>query len=339
MRPSLLAAALVAVLAACASGEQPEPIKDTNIAVEVPKFEVVPASFPAEAPNLFDIWGTGIDNLWVCGEKGAVWQYDGARWIEHHTGATEDLRSISGEPDGPIYAVGARGTIVRYFEGIWAVEPYPTILGPDGVTELPPADLNDVVAVVGAREALAVGTGGRILYRAYESPWTDNVSGTVETLNAVIAQPGWAVVVGNLGMILRLRGGGWQRQRVDGLTVPLQSLWGVDADNFYIGGLDGTLLRAGAGDSITQLPGAPQVYLRDLWGTSMDDLWMVGWGGTILHSDGLEVTTIGEFTDRRLEGVWGTLLDPPTQPTPDGGTKLNSRYFVVGVSGTVLAGP
>src|SRR5688572_20283063 len=97
LRPALLAA-LLAALPACEEGGQPEPIPDNTIAEETPRFEPIPVSFPTPAPNLFDIWGTGLDDLWVAGEKGAVFQYDGTQWIEHVTGATEDLRSISGEP-------------------------------------------------------------------------------------------------------------------------------------------------------------------------------------------------------------------------------------------------
>ena len=346
---SLLSALGLAVLSpACEEGSQPEPILDPADPEEGARWDNLTLTFPGAPPNFYDVWGRSPVDVWTCGEAGTVYHFDGAGWTPHDTGVDVALRSISGEVlaeddpafPGPLYAVGEGGTIVRYEAGVWSVEAFPPRFAADGVTPLAPVDLNGVAAAAGGR-ALAVGNEGTILLRDPEAGWSQMDSGTVESLHAVIVSrdASEGVAVGNLGLIVRLRGGAWSRQRVDGLTVPLQTLWGESATYFYAAGLDGTILRAGEGDSIFRVEGAPQVYLRDAWGTSMENVWFVGWGGTIVHTDGITAEAAGEFSDHRLEGVWGVSVPPPPDAPADPPPQPHDEFFLVGVSGTVLVGP
>src|SRR5262249_53771094 len=127
--------------------------------------------------------------------------------------------------------------------------------------------------------------------------------------------------------------------------------WGTNSSNFYVAGLDGTLLRSGGdfptGLTLDEVTGAPKVYLRDIWGTGMNDVFLAGWNGTLIHYDGKKVQNLVDsdgnpFTDQRLEGVWGFNRDAKVDGPPPAKAVLTTNavhVFVVGVTGTFLRGP
>lgn len=330
--PTLLALAS----GGCDASKPPLPIPNDGGPIQGSFFRPLDATGAPEA-NLFAVWGGPEGGVWAVGEAGLAARLDGDRWTITPTHSTADLRSVWGRGTDDVWAVGTGGIILHYSKREPLPDEDPDEIQPEWRLEPSPTD-QDLNAVAGGGGRLyAVGQGGVILSRDAEGEWTLLEDGpTLETINGLFVDwRGRAVAVGNLGLLLRAtEDGGWSRQRLDGVNQPLRAVWGADADRFYVVGLDGTILRADGDGEPVVIPGAPKVFLRAVFGTSMSDAWVVGWGGVVLHLDGRRATPIAPAaTDRRLEGVWGTwAVDPITEePAP--------LFYLVGVGGTVLAGP
>lgn len=311
-----------------------------------PQFQTVTIpSVGSPEPNFFDVWGTSTREVYLVGERGTVVRGDGQGWVVEPTPTTADLRGVWGYtiPDpagGPdtveVYAVGSGGTVLRRSgsgaSGVWTQE-----------TSTTTKDLR-VVRGRPRDRIWAAGVDGVIATKDLAMPasgWELDDSGTVETIHGLWIEEGGraGAAVGNLGLVLRLDDRTWARQRIDGLSVPLQGVWGTAADRLWIVGLDGTILRSRE-SGFDEIPGAPAFYLRRVVGLDFGDVWMTAWGGAILHVTGNEITVYDSFSDHRLEGIWPTLSEPVPDPDdPDGGTLQYPVYYVVGVTGQVLVGP
>jgi photosystem II stability/assembly factor-like uncharacterized protein len=339
-----LVVALAAAPLACATEPPPAPAPDAGVGDAGPSF--VPVALPElgpDPPNLFDIWGSGPDDVYAVGEKATILHYDGQAWAKLRLPASSstsaDLFSVWGTDPDNVYVVGAGGTILRRFrpsggegpefEPRWVREPSGTSAALHAVHG---SDPDHVVAV---------GSGGTILSRDPMMGWTAETGVTQETLNGVwIGDRGrQGVIVGNLGLILNLGEGRWRRQRISGLTQPLRQVAGERRGRLYILGLDGILLRANQ-DAWSEVEGTPRTYLRDLWVSGGRDAWAVGWNGTLIQTDGQAVESYPTLSDYRLEGIWGAWVELEGAEPDDAGVRPQAPViWAVGVSGQILRGP
>jgi hypothetical protein len=72
-----------------------------------------------EEAILYDVWGTSANDVWAVGfrewpEKGLLVHWDGHGWSEVDSGSMHPLHAIHGTPDGQMWIVGDKGTILRY---------------------------------------------------------------------------------------------------------------------------------------------------------------------------------------------------------------------------------
>ncbi|HLS68364.1 MAG TPA: hypothetical protein VK035_03405, partial [Kiloniellales bacterium] len=101
---------------------------------------------------LFDVWGRGLDDIFVVGLSGTLGHFDGSRWRITPARARSDLLALAGTPDRVI-AVGAGGAMMLHDGRHWRAEES----GIDSGLR--------AVAVTPAGEAFAAGDGGVILRR------------------------------------------------------------------------------------------------------------------------------------------------------------------------------
>ncbi len=301
---------------------------------------VIIPGLPDPAPNFFDVWGTSHRDVYLVGEKGTVVHWDGTEWSIQQTPTTSDLRGVWGfeKPDAgtELYAVGNGGTVIHGVNGTWTVEASTTA--------------SDLHAIKGFGDdhggrVIAVGSDGVVATKNLMMPgarWVKENSTSLESLNGLwLGGNGEAVAVGALGTILRrAANGAWARQRIDGFSLPLYGVWGTGPDQLWVVGLDGTILRSN-GANFDEVKGAPSVYLRRVIGFDFGEVFITAWGGVIIRANGMTAVGYQDFTEHRLEGIWATRLDPvPIDPeNPDAGTYRPPRYYVVGVTGSVLIGP
>ncbi len=82
-----------------------------------------PDAPPAEQMNwLFDVYGTGVDDVYACGNKGAMFHFDGSEWSYVDMGSGVPITSIWGPDGGPLYAVGHEGKLWDNSSGDWTAQ-------------------------------------------------------------------------------------------------------------------------------------------------------------------------------------------------------------------------
>jgi hypothetical protein len=79
----------------------------------------------SDSLNLLSVSGTANDNIWVVGSQGAVFHYDGVVWERMEQTTLATLYDVHVRPDGQVFAVGARGTLLRFDGNGWSLTPPP----------------------------------------------------------------------------------------------------------------------------------------------------------------------------------------------------------------------
>ena len=83
----------------------------------------------------YKVWGTGSDNVYIVGQKGAVLHWDGTDMTELHVGASGDLISLWGTGPDHIVMVGGRShAIIVQYDGVeWTTTDIGEFPGINGV--------------------------------------------------------------------------------------------------------------------------------------------------------------------------------------------------------------
>jgi hypothetical protein len=285
-------------------------------------------------PTLWDVWGTGSDDVFAVGNGGAIIHWDGNTWTQKSGGATKDFFGLGGNEDF-LMVVGEEGECLASFEGGLDAQDVPTS-----------AQLNDVVSLVG-NEAIAVGEMGTILRHGTQG-WVTENSGVFTTLRGVWSDGASVVAVGDGGSTLHRVGNSWQ-SKPSQTPGDLFGIWGFDSKNIYavgekgvvvkydgtswskkgdmlkdsngavlhsiIGfGAEGPFIAVGtSGDSVVNLDGVWKKAdnkvntneLHSVWGAVPEAVWAVGNLGTINKWDGSKWEAISSPTDLNLYAVWG----------------------------------
>lgn len=170
---------------------------------------------------------------WIAGSGGLLCvSYDnGATWVPFNTGVTEDFYGIAFGRDGSGFAVGARGTICIYRNGVW--------LPATGI----PGNVDFYGIYTFGSAAWAVGSGGTIcVYR--NGVWTAaNTGGFGGTFYGVgFWDANYGIAVGSGGTICVTRNGGASWAPLNsGTTGDFYSVAFASANVVFAGGRGGLL--------------------------------------------------------------------------------------------------
>jgi len=265
--------------------------------------------------NLWDVWGLSASRVFCVGSNGTILNYDGVNATLMESPVTSSLYSVWGTAEDNVYAVGWSGRILHYdgsdwseldaltqfgFLSIWgsaADNIYVAgemVLHYDGVSWTPvrirnEPDFTDVWAGTDTSwtEAVAVGTGGRIL-NSPGGPLFGTMTvdgGTIATdLNGVGGIGGRALfVVGDAGVILKrdaASNNNWLSE-ISGVSSDLNAVACLAADYAVAVGAGGTILQYDGADW-TDVSGPISADLNDVSLEVVDTdtvLWVVGDGG------------------------------------------------------------
>ena len=72
--------------------------------------------------SLNAIWGTKPNDIVVVGDNGVILHFNGTSWVHQFSGTTENLYGVWGFNDSSVYAVGAYGTLLHYDGNSWNSE-------------------------------------------------------------------------------------------------------------------------------------------------------------------------------------------------------------------------
>jgi len=136
-----------------------------------------------EGKALFKVWGTSENDVFVAGERGTIFHFDGNAWSKSVTPSdTTPILTLSGRNSGEVYGVGGRGrgTVWRYDGSDWGdITPASGLDGVMGVHTGPDLPVlisgeNGLLATISANSVLSEG-----LYtdQPLHSVWQDEEGG------------------------------------------------------------------------------------------------------------------------------------------------------------------
>jgi hypothetical protein len=257
---------------------------------------------------LDSIWGFGRDDVYAVG-RGDILHWDGSDWTREPSGTNDRLWAVRGLPGRDPVALGANGTFLRREAGVWRAE---TIAG--GVDLYGLWDDGD-----GA--LLLVGYNGLVM-RLTDPAWQVLNQGFTHWLTGILAADcDRTVAVGKRGTILMSLGAGWVDIAPDIGDVDYAAVWGPSADDFFVVGNGGVIVRfrAGAPWSVWRLQNGAN--LESVWGTGPDDVYAAGSGGVVVRFDGIGWETMETGTTLSLSAISG---------------RGPSDIYAVGLQGVIL---
>ena len=82
-------------------------------------------NFPTAPPEdemnwVFDVYGTAADDIYACGNKGAMFHYDGTSWSYVDMGTGSPITTVWATDTGTMYAAGHNGKIWQESGGSWS---------------------------------------------------------------------------------------------------------------------------------------------------------------------------------------------------------------------------
>ncbi len=285
-------------------------------------------------PTLWDVWGTGPDNVYAVGNEGTIIHYDGTSWKRQAGGEANDLFGVginadyvaAGGAEGEVFtslggglsvdqagttstirdvvllpgteavAVGGQGTIVRHENGLWLNEVTPTN-----------ADLHG--AWTDGVETVAVGAGGTVLRQDGVGPWVLEPTGQSGVLYDVWgASASSLLAVGDKGLLMVRENGAWSKQG-NLVSDELRSIHGFSAAGLVVAvGGGGTIVHRTNG--VWGKETSPTTFvLHGVWGANTSQMWAVGNLGTLLSWNGAGWSTADSPTDLTLYDIEGRAHD------------------------------
>lgn len=287
--------------------------------------------------SLYDIWGTGLDNIYAVGLNGTILHFNGAGWTSMSSPTGKHLFGVWGSSSDDIWAVGRDGVILRRQDGGSWQETVDVPLNPGErqLNEVWGSGPDDVYAVGGGS------AGGCILHWNGQS-WTNDhgsISGPLgfagmgfngvwgRGTSEVFAVGHNGVSNGLEGVCYKYDGTDWTWQW-SGTGWPqtreLDSVWGVGSELFlaaesYDPWYAEALHFDGSAWETQIFQDSPS--LTDSWGSASDCVYVVGQDGKIINYNGYIWTSMESGTTATLGAIWGN---------------SNGDVFAVGHNGTIL---
>ena len=281
-----------------------------------------------QGATLYGAWRADERHMWFVGELGTVLVFDGEKSSLETLplDAPATFYGVHGTSRTDLYVVGSDGLIFHFDGTAWTKE---------GLGSGVPSTLRAVVALPDGR-AVAVGEGGRVVFREPASPadrrWRDSTSGTTEDLMDVVALPDGGMLAASLnGTLLMQRADQLSWSRAPAMRVPFSysQLSGcgthalaVHQGRVFAGGTPGpsglVQLEDDGGWTVATDAGSFDVY--DVFGTD-DELW-----------------TAGRLVGRVSEGAADPNLPPPPNTPTNGPASLPWRAGVLLRPGEALVG-
>lgn len=250
------------------------------------------------------IWGKSATDLFAVGAKGTILRYNGKTWAGMESGVAENLHGIWGSSATDVYGVGENGTMVHFDGTSWSA--------------LPVVVQETLRAVWGnsSDNAYAVSRNGSILE-----------SFSAVTATGVALRDVWGnsasdvFAVGENGAIVHFDGTQWSAMD-SGTSGWLNGVWGSSESDVFAVGENGVIVHFD-GTSWRNMNSGTTTTLQAVWGSSASDVFAVGADGLILYYNGVNWYSVPTTATQGLNGVW---------------VSDRSDFFAVGQNGAVIFG-
>jgi len=184
--------------------------------------------------NLYGAWGTSPKDMWLVGQEGRVYRFDGMKAVVAYQGPIDDLYvNVWGSASDDVWVTGVRGSqgIVLHHDGkTWQADPR---IGTEDVHAIHGFARNDVWAAL---------DGGRIMH--FDGTWTERFQSTgARTVRAI-----WGTSANDLwfagddtylahydGTELRVIGNDPLTTSIfDGKDLDFYGVWGAASDDVWL---------------------------------------------------------------------------------------------------------
>ncbi len=260
---------------------------------------------------MYDIWGSGPDNIFAVGDRGTIFHYNGHSWQEMDSSTQATLYTVWGSGPNDVYAGGYS---FEDFDGI--------VLHYDGVSWKKVFSLDvQIVSIWGfaADDIYAMDKNGNVYHfdgQSWNQVWDFISQRTSHLYDLWGSDPDHMFAVGWDGVVTHYDGSQW-RDQIEG--PDFQGDGGIWTDGqrvVSVGTGPKALVYDGAQWTLYTLPREipdsmwMSGHANDLWGPSWDDIYAVG-DGLIWHFDGQTWTRVHQMLSEDGEdivsfwGVWG----------------------------------
>jgi uncharacterized protein YjdB len=243
------------------------------------------------------VWGASAGVVWVVGENGHIYHWNGSAWQEA-TGvpALAPLKGIWGFSVSDVFTVGNAGTIVRFNGSTWSTMTSPVGSALNAVWGSSPSNV------------FAVGANGKIV-RFNGTSWSEMTSNTPNQLRDVYGfSPTQVYAVGDNGTVLRYDGTSWA-SAASGMSVDeeLTAVYGTVTSNLVAVATSGKVWTMNLSTSAWSLQTDLAVHggLNALWGSAPFDIHAAGSSGAVQRFNGGAWAT-AQSDYEPFRGVWGT---------------------------------
>jgi hypothetical protein len=236
--------------------------------------------------HLMGVWGDGRGNIYLAASNGGIWHHRDGR-TELINKSLQDIKDIWGSSVRSVFAVGDRGSVLKFDGEVWSVQEKFTT---DRIRSVWGRAADDVYAIDSDDVFHYNGRRWNSVYHLTSGGFED-IWGT---------DRGDCYVVG-YGSIVHNNAGKWEAIRAN---LPLTSVWGTSGDNVIAAGWGACLHFDGQDWVVVDGPEDFGVY--DLWGFSQDRVYAAGAGGAgIARFDGGGWTVPDDGPYRYTYCVWG----------------------------------
>lgn len=276
---------------------------------------------PPYTSTMYDVWGSGPNNVFAVGASGKVLRYggDNLNWADgkQNAGTTGTLYAVWGRGPNEVWAVGS--SAVLFFDGkTWSKQ---EVLKADS-SPLTSFTLHDVhgdgnnIYAVGS---ISYGTG--LVLRHDGGTWRE-VAGANLTFagKGVFVHKGRVWVVGTAAHVLNMTSGNWTQQNLPGAqNLALSAVWGADASSIVAVGPAKTLARFDGSAWTVEDTARGSGTAHGVWGASASEFYVAGASSSLggYNSDlrsGIErcgttcaINPVPEaLRGKVMRGVWGT---------------------------------
>lgn len=181
-------------------------------------------SLPDPSKTVERLFAINADNVWAVGPSGAIWYWNGSRWMAEANAIQRNLHGIFGLSADAIWAVGDSGTVLRRT----------SVSGWSNMSGLVTGAALNGVWAASTSSVFVVGDNGTVAFHNGTS-WSFDASGTAANLTAVTGSDANAVfAVSQAGAVLtRIASGTWSPTLVS--SRALYGISSLSSDLFVVG--------------------------------------------------------------------------------------------------------
>jgi hypothetical protein len=257
------------------------------------------------------IYGHSKNDIFVVGDQGTIFHYNGNQWKKSNSPTEKNLQAIWGNGLSEYYCAGEDGIVLHYRNFEWSV--IETNLSVHFY------DIKGHDSDIWITGGLWQNSGIVLKYNgtSFSSPVVLN---NIPFSSICMSNTDDIYVAGS--KIYYFNNGNWSGDALfrTGDVQSIRDIWGISASDIFTAGDNGSVLFFN-GYEWKRIQTPVSDHLNAIWGTAENNIYAVGANGIMIHYNGIAWTVINKMTTNDLNDLWAT---------------TDNQFFAVGSNGTFL---